>query len=60
MILGVPYDEQAHDLEVIFRTGEKYCYKNVPPSEYDGLINAESQGQYMHKNILGRYEYERL
>jgi hypothetical protein len=60
MILGVRYDQASQNLEIIFRTGEAYRYKNVPLSEYDGLMNAESQGQYMHKNILGRYEFERL
>ena len=60
MILGVRYDEASRNLEIIFRTGEKYCYKNVPKLIYEGLMNAESQGQYMHKKILGRYEFERL
>ena len=60
MVLGVRYDEAARGLEVIFRTGEKYLYKNVPKFVYEGLINAESQGQYMHKYILGRFDYERL
>ncbi len=60
MILGVRYDEAVFDLEIIFRTGEKYRYKNVPRFVYDGLLNAESQGQYMHKYVLGRYDYERI
>ena len=60
MILGVRYDETLFDLEVIFRTGEKYRYKNVPLFVYEGLINAESQGQYMRKYILERYDFERI
>jgi hypothetical protein len=60
MILGVRYNEKSRDLEVIFRTGEKYRYKNVPPFEYEGLMNAKSQGQYMHKRILGRFDYEHM
>ena len=60
MILGVRYDEESYALDVIFRTGEKYRYKNVPPLEYEGLMSAKSQGQYMHKRILRRYDYERL
>jgi hypothetical protein len=24
------------------------------------LMNAESIGQYMHKNIIGHYDYERI
>lgn len=60
MILGVRYDEALFDLEVIFRTGEKYRYKNVPLFVYERLMNAESQGQYMRKYILGRYDFERF
>ena len=60
MILAVRYDEAHFDLEVIFRTGEKYRYMNVPRFVYDGLMNAASQGQYMRKYILGRYDFERV
>jgi hypothetical protein len=60
MIEYVRYDEQARHLDVIFRTGEKYRYLRVPPLEYQGLMSAKSHGQYMHKRILGRYDYERL
>ena len=60
MILGVRYNKNTFELDIVFRTGDKYRYKNVPKFVYDGLINAESHGQYMHKRILGRYEYERL
>ena len=61
MLVAVRYDEEARHLDVIFRTGEKYRYKRVPPLEYVGLMNAKSKGQYMHKRILGeRYKYERF
>ncbi len=54
MLLGVRYDEALFELEVIFRTGEKYRYKNVPLFVSEGLMNAKSQGQYMRKHILER------
>jgi hypothetical protein len=60
MILGVRYDETLFQLEIIFRTGEKYRYKNVPKFVYDRLMKAESQGRYMRKRILGRYDFERF
>ncbi|HKV37508.1 MAG TPA: KTSC domain-containing protein [Pyrinomonadaceae bacterium] len=61
MLEYVRYDEAARHLDVIFRTGDKYRYLNVPPLEYVGLMEAKSKGQYMHKRILGdRYEYERF
>jgi hypothetical protein len=61
MVLAVRYDKDARYLDVIYCTGEKYRYLQVPPLEYTGLMNAKSKGQYMHKRILGdRYKYERL
>ena len=60
MLVAVRYNEAARHLDVIFRTGDKYRYKGVPPLEYQGLIGAKSHGQYMHKRILNRYDYERL
>ncbi|HXQ71216.1 MAG TPA: KTSC domain-containing protein [Pyrinomonadaceae bacterium] len=61
MLVAVRYNEQTRHLDVIFRTGEKYRYLDVPPLEHVGLMNAKSKGQYMHRRILGdRYKYERL
>jgi len=60
MLLAAGYDEKSHTLQVVFRTGDGYCYKNVPSFEYDGLMSAESKGKYMHKHIIGRYDYERV
>jgi hypothetical protein len=60
MILGIRYNEKTYELDVIFRTGEEYRYKNVPLVIYQGLMSAKSHGQYMHKKVLGRYKYERL
>ncbi len=60
MILGIRYNEKTYEMDIVFRTGEKYRYKNVPLIIYDGLMKATSHGQYMHKKVLGRYKYERL
>ena len=60
MILGVRYNEQTFELDIVFRTGDKYRYKNVPLFVYEGLINSTSLGQYMHQKVLGRFKFERL
>ena len=60
MLEAVGYDARLRLLEVIFNKGGTYRYKEVPAFEYDGLMNAESIGKYMHKRIIGRYPYERL
>ena len=60
MLLLAGYDRKSRILQVVFRAGGTYRYKNVPSDKYDELMSAESIGQYMHKNIIGRYEYERV
>ena len=60
MLVAVRYLPDARCLDVIFRTGDKYRYLNVPPLEYEGLMSARSKGRYMHKRILKRYKFERL
>ena len=60
MLIAAGYDQESLILQVVYRTGGTYRYINVPPHQYEGLMNAESIGQYMHKHIIGHYDYERI
>ena len=60
MLKLVGYDPKQEILEVVFNTGDKYQYLEVPASEYEGLMSAESIGQYMHEHIIGHYPYRRI
>ena len=60
MLRRVRYDPENRLLDVVFRTGEKYRYKDVPPDEYNGLMNAESHGKYMQRHVIDRYDVVRL
>jgi hypothetical protein len=60
MLRQVRYDPKNRFLDVVFRTGETYRYKDIPPDEYDGLMKAESHGKYMQMHIIDRYETIRL
>ena len=60
MLKLVGYDPVVRTLEVVFNTGDRYRYFEVPASEYEGLMSPESIGQYMRKHIIGRYDYERV
>jgi hypothetical protein len=56
-VVAVGY--QGNDLYVDYKSGS-YVYKDVPKKVYDGLVNAESKGKYMHANVKGKYEYLRI
>ena len=60
MLRRVRYDPENRFLDIVFRTGEKYRYKDVPPDEYKGLMAAESHGKYMQSYIIDHYETVRL
>lgn len=47
-------------LEIEFKNGRVYRYKNVPKQLYYGMINAKSVGKYFRDYIKDRYEYERV
>ena len=55
MIHAVGYDRKSRTLEVIFNSGRTYCYEGVPASEYKGLMDAKSKGQYMRYNVIDIY-----
>jgi hypothetical protein len=60
MLEYVGYDGKQKILEVVFNSGERYQYFDVPASVYDELMSAESIGQYMHRHIIGHYDYQRI
>lgn len=55
MIHAVGYDRKTRTLEVIFNSGRTYRYEDVPASEYKGLMQSESKGQYMKYRIIDMY-----
>jgi len=57
---SVGYEEETQTLEIEFNSGSVYRYANVPPHEYEGLINASSKGKYFHANIKNAYSCTKL
>jgi hypothetical protein len=60
MLRRVRYDRKNRFLDVVFRTGETYRYKDVPRDEYNRLMEAESHGKYMQTHIIDHYDVVRL
>lgn len=53
------YDAGARILRIRFADGEWYRYYDVPSSEHERLLAAESHGRYFQAHIRGRYRYRR-
>ena len=60
MLYAVGYNSKTHTLEVAFNSGGIYQYYDVPPEEYEGLMEAESKGRYMHEYIIDVYAYAQI
>jgi hypothetical protein len=57
MIAAAGYDPNARILIVLFNNGKAYEYYNVSQDVYEGLMAAESKGQYMRENVIDAYPY---
>ena len=59
MVDSVGYDEEHRLLQVMFTSGQVYCYQDVPPEVFQDLLEAESKGRYMRAHIIDFYPYRR-
>lgn len=56
-ISSIGYDANTQTLEVEFNNGNIYQYFDVPQNLYDGLMAADSKGQFLSTQIKGNYRY---
>lgn len=57
---SIGYDPDTEMLEIEFRGGTVYEYRNVPLVVYEELMNAASHGSYFNREISKRYSYEKI
>ncbi len=50
-IRSIGYDKEAGHLELEFKNGRRYRYKQFPHRLYRRLINADSVGTFFHEEI---------
>ncbi len=54
------YDAGNKRLEVKFKGGGHYGYKDVPPAKARGIRRAKSAGKYFHRNIKGTFDFDKV
>jgi hypothetical protein len=57
---SVGYDPDAHVLEIEFRGGNVYQYRDVPEAVYQGLVEASSAGGFFYAHIRNEYPAEKV
>lgn len=59
-ISSIGYDPDTLVLEVEFNDGSVYQYHDVPNTVYEGLMDADSHGEYLHEWVKGEYDYTQI
>jgi hypothetical protein len=60
LLAWVRYDPARRQLQVQFRSGERYLYFQVPPTCYQQLLQAYSKGSYFNHQIRNCFPYQHL
>lgn len=58
-ISRLSYNPARHELHVRFRGSGDYVYFDVPPEEYDALVEASSKGRFLNQRIKSHYRCKR-
>lgn len=59
-IAAIGYDSASETLEIEFLNGAVYQYFDIPEVHFEGIMNADSKGQYLAQNIKGAFRYSRV
>jgi len=54
------YRPETRELDVLFTTGRRYLYHDVPPEAADAFRAAFSKGRHFNRRIRGRYSFTEL
>ena len=52
------YDEASKTLLIIFQSGERYRYLDVPPEIHKGLRAPFAKGAFFNTNIRDKFAFE--
>jgi hypothetical protein len=57
MMTFVKYDDDACELDITFTSGKTYRYLEVPVEIYEGLLDAESKGEFFNDHIKDEFNF---
>lgn len=60
VIRSFDYRRETRELEILFVTGRRYIYADVPPEEAQRFREAFSKGRHFNAHIRDRYECREL
>jgi hypothetical protein len=60
VIDAISYRADARELEVLFRTGRRYLFRDVPPEAAEAFRRARIKGRHFNARIRGLYAFTEL
>lgn len=57
VIRSIDYRPEALELEVLFTTGRRYLFHDVPPEAAEEFRQARIKGRHFNSLIRGRYRF---
>lgn len=60
VIRSFAYRSEACELDILFTTGRRYVYLDVPPEAAEALRGAFAKGRHFNTRIRGRYAYREV
>ncbi|HEX8193791.1 MAG TPA: KTSC domain-containing protein [Allosphingosinicella sp.] len=60
VIRSFDYRAEARELDVLFTTGRRYIFSDVPPEAADALRSAFAKGRHFNARIRGRYPHREV
>jgi hypothetical protein len=56
-IRSIAYRAEARELDVLFTTGRRYLFHDVPPEAAEAFRAARIKGRHFNSRIRGRYRF---
>lgn len=60
VIQSFNYDANRQELFVVFRSGRRYIYQQVPEQTYTKMRGALSKGEFFNSHIRDRFPFRAL
>ncbi len=59
VIRSFDYDPHRRELLIVFQSGRRYIYQDVPPATFAGMRAAPSHGDYFNTHIRENFAFVR-
>jgi KTSC domain len=59
VIRSFDYDEARRELHVLFRSGKRYIYQDVPPEIFVRMKASFSKGEFFNEHVRDRFAFVR-